>query len=168
MKVLIVSDSHGWSEVLQQLKERYERKVDAMIHCGDSELSADDPAVEGYFIVRGNCDTENQFPYDIIEGVEGRRIFVTHGHRYNIKMSLMNLMYKAKEYEADLVFFGHSHLVGAESIDGTVFVNPGSITLPRGRKEKTYAILEADHETTTVCFYDETHQELVSLRQVFN
>ncbi|MGM7636483.1 metallophosphoesterase [Bacillus sp. Hm123] len=167
MKVLIVSDSHGWSEVLQQLKERYEHQVDAMIHCGDSELSANDPEVEGYFIVRGNCDTENQFPYDIIEGVEGKRIFITHGHRYNIKMSLMNLMYKAKEYAADFVFFGHSHLVGAERIDGTIFVNPGSISFPRGRKEKTYAILEVDHDTTTICFYDETHQELPSLRQVF-
>ncbi|WP_100331762.1 metallophosphoesterase [Bacillus xiapuensis] len=167
MKVLIVSDSHGWSEILAELKERYEETVDAMFHCGDSELAAADPETQGYLIVRGNCDTEDQFPYDLIEGVGGKRIFVTHGHRYQVKMSLMNLKYKAQEYGADFVFFGHTHLVGAEQVGDMIFVNPGSITLPRGRREKTYALLEANKSGTTVRFYDETHQELADLRQVF-
>ncbi|KAB7708593.1 YfcE family phosphodiesterase [Bacillus aerolatus] len=167
MKVLVVSDSHGWSEILTELKERYEKEVDVMVHCGDSELSDDDPAIAGYIVVRGNCDTEDEFPYDVVEGVGGRRIFVTHGHRYDVKLSLMKLKYKAQEYGADFVFFGHSHLLGAEKIDDAIFLNPGSITLPRGRREKTYAIVEVDKQQAAVRFFDDRHQELTELSHTF-
>lgn len=167
MKVLVVSDSHGWSEILLELKERYEGQVNAFIHCGDSELDADDPAIEGYLAVRGNCDAEDEFPYDVIEGVEGRRLFITHGHRYNVKTTLMKLAYKAEEYGADFVFFGHSHMLGAEKLDNIIFLNPGSITMPRGRRGKTYAIVEAVHEQASVRFFDDTHRELTDMHCTF-
>ncbi|OCA92369.1 metallophosphoesterase family protein [Pseudobacillus wudalianchiensis] len=168
MKVLVVSDSHGWSEILTELKQRYEGEVDVLIHCGDSELSADNPAIEGYVAVRGNCDTEEEFPYDIVEGVKGKRIFITHGHRYNVKMSLMKLTYKAQENGSDFVFFGHSHLLGAEKINDAIFLNPGSIAMPRGRREKTYALVEADEQQAVIRFFDETHRELTELQCVFS
>ncbi|UTW68917.1 metallophosphoesterase family protein [Anaerobacillus sp. HL2] len=38
MKVLIISDSHGLKEELFELLNRYEKEVDAIVHCGDSEL----------------------------------------------------------------------------------------------------------------------------------
>ncbi|MFK2824552.1 metallophosphoesterase [Bacillus sp. B190/17] len=168
MKVLVVSDSHGWSEMLTELKDRYEGEVNALIHCGDSELDADDPAIQGYVVVRGNCDTEDEFPYDIVEGVEGRRMFITHGHRYNVKMSLMKLSYKAQEYGADFVFFGHTHMLGTEKIDGTIFLNPGSITMPRGSHEKTYSLVEADDGQVNIRFFDDKHQELTELNCTFS
>ncbi|OLN22610.1 YfcE family phosphodiesterase [Domibacillus antri] len=168
MKLLVVSDNHGWDSILTDLKRRYEHKVDAMIHCGDSELKADNPAVEGYTIVRGNCDMEDQFPNDVLESVEDCRVFVTHGHRYDVKMTLLNLSYKAKEHSADFVFFGHSHTAGVEQQDGVIYLNPGSISLPRGRREKTYAIVEVDKHQTAVRFFDEKHHEVENMRTTFS
>ncbi|OMP67525.1 metallophosphoesterase [Domibacillus epiphyticus] len=168
MRMLVVSDNHGWDSILTDLKRRYEENVDVMIHCGDSELLADNPAVEGYTIVRGNCDSEDQYPNDVLESVEDCRVFVTHGHRYNVKMTLMNLSYKAKENSADFVFFGHSHTAGVEKQDGIIYLNPGSISLPRGRSEKTYAIVEVDKLQITVRFFDEKHVEVEDMKATFS
>lgn len=168
MKMLIVSDNHGWDSILIELKRRYEGKVDVMIHCGDSELTADDPAVKGFAVVRGNCDQEDRFPNDLLESVEDCRVFITHGHRYNVKMALTNLAMKAKEMGADFVFFGHSHTPGVEMEEGVIYLNPGSISLPRGRAEKTYAVVETKKSKVTVRFFDERHHEIMDMKAVFN
>jgi putative phosphoesterase len=167
MKVLVVSDSHGSIEILKELKSRYEQEVDAMFHCGDSELPADSEVMKGYIAVRGNCDIDHRYPNDIVEEIEGKRIFMTHGHRYDVKASLAKLIQKAKANRADFVFFGHSHYAVAEMIGQTLFLNPGSILLPRGRKEKTYAIVELDGEEPVVHFYNDQHQKLTDLQEVW-
>ncbi|EMG27498.1 hypothetical protein X560_0417 [Listeria fleischmannii 1991] len=168
MKLLVVSDSHHERDCLLRLKEKYENKVDAMIHCGDSELEKSDPAISGFHTVRGNCDFGADFPNDIVFEVENYRILVTHGHLYNIKMTLMNLRYRARELDADFVFFGHSHELGAELIDQTLILNPGSISLPRGQiREKTYALIESVPEGICVKFMDDQDKELVELTQIF-
>ncbi|EAL05234.1 phosphoesterase family protein [Listeria monocytogenes str. 1/2a F6854] len=79
MKLLVVSDSHSERDCLIHLKEKYENTVDAMIHCGDSELEADDPAIQGFHTVRGNCDFGGGFPNRL--GGRSRRLpyFTTHG-----------------------------------------------------------------------------------------
>ena len=88
-KVLIVSDSHGLDRELTELKQRHRHEVDLMIHCGDSELYAGDEAIADFLVVRGNCDYERSFQNDIIAEFAGLRFFVTHGHRYSIKSSLL-------------------------------------------------------------------------------
>ena len=52
MKALIVSDSHSSVKELQQLKEKYEGKVDIMIHCGDSELTPAHEELQGFHVVK--------------------------------------------------------------------------------------------------------------------
>ncbi|NMH69921.1 metallophosphoesterase [Bacillus sp. RO3] len=168
MKLLVVSDSHGSKDELVELRDKYQSKVDAMIHCGDSELSADDPALSSYLMVRGNCDMDARMPDDLVEKVEGNTIMVTHGHHYGIKMSLMNLRYKAEELGAGFVFFGHSHTLGAEWNNGTLFLNPGSILLPRGRRERTYAIVETEGQQIKVIFKTHDHVVLDELTQTFH
>ena len=163
MKILVVSDSHGLSNELQEIKKRHESEVEAFIHCGDSELPYNSPELHRFLYVRGNCDYAKEFPDERIEDIEGLRFFVTHGHRYNVKMTLMNLYYRAQEAGAKIVCFGHSHIAGAESINGTLFINPGSIYMPRLRKEKTYSILEIEEQTATVRFYDIHGHELPEL-----
>lgn len=152
MKALIVSDSHSSTKELQQLKETYEGHVDVMVHCGDSELQPDHPDLQGFQVVKGNCDFYNDFEDELQIDRNGTRFFLTHGHRYNIKMTLQTLLYRAKEVEANVVCFGHSHILGAEMIDDILFINPGSILLPRSRREKTFALLEIDETKMTVCF----------------
>ena len=53
MKALIVSDSHSSVKELQQLKEKYEGKVDIMIHCGDSELTPAHEELQAFHVVKG-------------------------------------------------------------------------------------------------------------------
>jgi uncharacterized protein len=168
MKVLIVSDSHGLTQELEEIKKRHSEEVDAFIHCGDSELPPHSSELQNFLYVRGNCDFSKEFPLERIEDISGIRFFITHGHRYNVKMTLMNLYYRAQEINAKIVCFGHSHIAGAESINGTLFINPGSIYLPRMRKEKTYVLLEISDGKAKVCFYDIQGNKLPSLTQSFS
>src|SRR5699024_5856961 len=64
-----------------------------------------------------------------------------HGHLFDIKSSLMKLEYRAQEVGADIICFGHSHVAYAENINGRLFINPGSIRLPRQFPEGSYAKL---------------------------
>ncbi|MCM3568365.1 metallophosphoesterase family protein [Neobacillus mesonae] len=165
-KILIVSDSHGLTRELEVIRERHLSEADVMIHCGDSQLSPDHRSISGYLTVAGNCDFAD-FPQDLVSNVADKKIFVTHGHHYSVKSSLMNLKYKAKEVHADIVCFGHSHVLGAEVVDGTLFVNPGSIRLPRGRSEKTYVILELQTNQINLSVFESNGREIKSLAQEF-
>ncbi|WP_026572270.1 metallophosphoesterase family protein [Bacillus sp. UNC438CL73TsuS30] len=165
-KILIVSDSHGMTKELEILRDRHMKDVDLMIHCGDSQLMPDDQAISGFVTVLGNCDFGG-YPLEVIEEVTGRKIFVTHGHKYSVKSSLMNLKYKAQEVNADIVCFGHSHILGAEVIGGTLFLNPGSLRLPRERFEKTYVILDLADEKIKMTVFELNGRELVDLGYEF-
>ncbi|RSK28064.1 metallophosphoesterase [Bacillus sp. HMF5848] len=166
MKLLITSDSHGWQKQLLDIKKNHEDVTD-LIHCGDSELAADTDELVGYQVVRGNCDYDSGFPNDLITEFAGYKIYVTHGHLYNVKMSLQNLLYRAQETGAKIVCFGHSHIAGSEMIDNVLFINPGSIRLPRKRQEETYAILEVVANSVTVRFYQLNGVEVASLRATY-
>ncbi|WP_071395958.1 metallophosphoesterase family protein [Bacillus tuaregi] len=167
MKVLIVSDSHGMTAELEKLKEIHGHEVRYFIHCGDSELSPDHPAISEFVTVRGNCDFYNEYPEDITKEIGNRKFFITHGHRYSVKSDLMKLSYRAKELEADIACFGHSHYLGAEMVNGTLYLNPGSIRLPRGRRERTYVIVEILENAFELNVYDLDNGEITELRQVF-
>lgn len=167
-KVLVVSDSHGLTKELEVLRERHLEEVDLMIHCGDSELMPEDKWISGYLTVMGNCDFGGGYPLDTTTEVAGRKFFITHGHRYSVKTSLMSLKYKAQEVNADIVCFGHSHVLGAEVIDGTLFLNPGSIRLPRERLEKTYMILDLLDDKIKMSVFELSGREIADLSREFN
>jgi uncharacterized protein len=166
-KVLIVSDSHGLTKELKVLRERHSDEVELMIHCGDSQLMPDDQSISGYLTVMGNCDFGGGYPLETMVKVAGRKFFITHGHRYSVKTSLMSLKYKAQEVNADIVCFGHSHVLGAEVIDGTLFLNPGSIRLPRERLEKTYVILDLQDEKIKMSVFEANGREIQELAREF-
>ncbi|WP_442595314.1 metallophosphoesterase family protein [Neobacillus sp. D3-1R] len=153
-RVLVVSDSHGLTNELEKIKEKHQAEVDLMIHCGDSELQADDPAIKDFVMVGGNCDFGSDFPKEKMEIMNQKSIFITHGHHYHVKSSLMSLVYRAEEVNANIVCFGHSHILGAEVINGILFINPGSIRLPKMRKEKTYVIVEIEGDKILFNVYD--------------
>ncbi len=166
MKLLVVSDNHGEKALLEQLKVKYANEVDALIHCGDSELAEDDEAMADWIVVRGNCDYDDRYVEEKVIELSAETIFITHGHLYNVKMNELQLFYKSKEVGATAVFFGHTHLLGAEQIEGIIFVNPGSLSYPRGGNEKTYALIEKSGSTWDVRFYNQNHEELTSLRKI--
>ncbi|WP_075619990.1 metallophosphoesterase [Paenisporosarcina indica] len=159
MRILVMSDTHGEYRCINQVRQ-YVGPVDAIFHCGDSELDAHHESLKDAFVVSGNCDWDSSFPNDVITEVAGSRIFMAHGHLFQVKSTMMPLSYRAQEVTADVVLFGHSHLMGAELVNDTLFVNPGSLSIPRGRKEKSYAIIEKTIGEWRVTFFSEQHEEL--------
>ncbi|WP_226583517.1 metallophosphoesterase [Halobacillus litoralis] len=140
-KVLILSDTHGLTDEVLEIKERH-LDVDARIHCGDSELAYGSKELEGFHYAKGNCDFESEMENEQVVRVGELTILATHGHLFQVKSTLMPLSYKAEEVGAQVACFGHSHIAGAEKVKDTLFINPGSARLPRDREEPTYAILE--------------------------
>ena len=154
MKYIVLSDSHG---DMNTVKEIASLQADAIFHCGDSELMANDELLSGIDIVRGNCDRDPQLPSTVLKKVGDDTVLVVHGHEHDVKRSMLTLSYAAAEQQATIALFGHSHLYGAEMIDGVLFVNPGSTTQPRGGREATYAVIDID-DGYTVSFYNMLHE----------
>ncbi|MGD7007701.1 metallophosphoesterase family protein [Metabacillus sp. 84] len=154
MKVLIMSDSHGWTEEVAKVADRHKDEISAVIHCGDSELQADDPAVGSMWIVGGNCDFDARLPEELLKEAGPHRFLIVHGHLHSVKSSLMTLKDKAREAGAQIACFGHTHIAGSEMTDNILFINPGSLRLPRVRPERSYAIIQLDQQRADVNFYD--------------
>ncbi|MBU8905088.1 metallophosphoesterase family protein [Desertibacillus haloalkaliphilus] len=164
MKILIISDSHGWTDELADVIAQQKPNVSAIFHCGDSELPHHAPQLENCYVVRGNCDFDEEFPEERVEEIEGTRVYMTHGHLYNVKMSHVPITYRAEEVGANIACFGHSHVATSFSENNVVYINPGSIRLPRNRKEQTYCICEInENREVTVTFYDRTGKDIPDL-----
>lgn len=148
MKILVVSDSHGNTKLLYDIVSR-NRTCDLVIHLGDnttdgSSVMSDFPTM-AFLTVLGNCDLGVSLNNINPEGTftaEGRRIFYTHGHRYNVNFGNDVLVYQAKMKNADIALYGHTHVSLAEEKGGVLVINPGSISLPRDGTCGTYCILE--------------------------
>ena len=131
MKLLILSDSHGYVFNLEAILKR-ERDADAILHLGDGgdDLRLMTEYTEGKpcYICKGNCDSVGHgFPETIVTEAEGVRIFACHGHQYGVKYGLQKLYYAAKEAGAQLCLFGHTHSPCCEFEPGFTMVNPGSV-----------------------------------------
>ncbi|WP_144511002.1 metallophosphoesterase family protein [Bacillus sp. FJAT-22090] len=156
MKLLIISDTHRDTVTMEKVLN-YWTDIDTVIHCGDSELDASYFDNRPIHIVRGNCDFGEDFPEEVVLELESEKVLVVHGHKHHVKTTLMPLNYRAQEVKVTLVCFGHSHMLGAELQNGILFVNPGSLNKPRGRKEKSYAIVEKLENAWAVVFYSSEH-----------
>ncbi|MGE7951887.1 metallophosphoesterase [Lysinibacillus xylanilyticus] len=157
MQILVMSDTHGDSDVIEKVRGFFPN-IDTFIHCGDSELPFSHKALDGMKKVRGNCDIDQAFPDEAVFDIEDVTVFVTHGHLYNVKTSILSLSYRAKEVDAQIVCFGHSHILAAEMIEDVIFLNPGSLLKPRGRKEKSFALVEIEDTYFEVKFFtDDNH-----------
>lgn len=146
MKVLIVSDTHRRNENYFKVVEMH--KPDMIIHCGDAEgaeyaltQAADCPV----HIVLGNNDFFSELPREIVLEIEGKKVWVTHGHSYYVSMGTETIKKEAVARGMDLVIFGHTHRPVVEKDAEIIAINPGSLSYPRqdGRKP-SYAIMETD------------------------
>lgn len=144
MKILLFSDSHGASQnIIKVIKKN--KNVDAVIHLGD--FTRDMLSVMEQFknieyeIVSGNNDWSREFPSEKILVYEGKKIFITHGHHYNVKNEYQRIINKGKAVNAEAVFFGHTHTPEEMFSDGMLILNPGSIGNPSSAK-RTYCSIE--------------------------
>lgn len=164
MKLLVMSDTHGDEDVINRVRQ-FHQDIDAVVHCGDSELPYDHPYLQGVERVRGNCDgRDDRFPNEHLFSLGSTKVFVTHGHLFNVKSSILSLSYRAREVGATICCFGHSHLLGAEMIDGILFINPGSLLKPRGRAEKTYVVITIERDGYEVQCLTDRHELIQTIK----
>jgi phosphoesterase, MJ0936 family len=171
MKFLVVSDNHGDQKILEKLVHHYQNKVEALIHCGDSELSFDADLRRQFLIVGGNMDFDQQFPASLTQKIGAETIFVAHGHRLGINYDLTKMQLAAQQAGATLAFYGHSHQLACEMAAGCLFLNPGSISQPRGHWAilgGTYAIVTTTPEKIAVQYYTRDLTPVSDLQFEFN
>ena len=147
MKVLIVSDTHGRDDNLEEVIYR-EAPVDYLIHCGDvegREIFIEALAECPCCIVAGNNDFFSDLPREEEITLAGKKILVTHGHHYGVSLGTFGIVDEAKSRDCLAVFFGHTHRPVAEKEDGILVVNPGSLSFPRQQgRRPSYAVMEAE------------------------
>lgn len=164
MKVLVISDIHGSSYYARKIEEIVEKeKPEKIVLLGDlyyhgprNELSQEYAPMEvakilnslkdKLMVVKGNCDAEvdemiSEFKFEdhILTNINGKNIYFTHGHKYNIE----NIPYE----DFDILIYGHIHQGFIQEKEGYLFANPGSISLPKGGTEHSYLILEENQIT---------------------
>ncbi|CAM3127495.1 YfcE family phosphodiesterase [Lactococcus hircilactis] len=162
---VVMSDSHEDRDVIQKIKTHYQNSATAIFHCGDSELSSQDPIWDGITVVRGNCDDDAAYPNFLTQKVEGKKVLITHGHLYFVGMGLDSYASFAEQENADIALFGHIHQPVAQIINGILFLNPGSVAQPRGKYQvKMYAVIEINEGHFHVSYRDLNHQPINTLQ----
>lgn len=145
MKILVLSDSHGDVENMYLAVARV--KPDRIIHLGDGWREAQllqtrFPALP-LERVPGNCDFVHGEPLERIVPLQGHRVLLCHGHTLHVKSGLLTALYTAREREADVLLFGHTHTPLVDYRDGVWLLNPGSIG---SSFSPTYGVLELTPE----------------------
>ena len=157
MKYLVVSDIHGSSYYARKVKEIMGKEnPDKIILLGDLYYHGQrnclteeyNPSEVADFLneykdiilcTRGNCDAEvdemiSEFKFEeyVELNINGVDFFFSHGHKYNMD----NVPPVGK-----VVVYGHFHTGFITEEYGTIFVNPGSISLPKNNTPNSYLII---------------------------
>ncbi|MBO5281164.1 MAG: phosphodiesterase [Clostridia bacterium] len=164
MKILIASDIHGSALYCEKLLGATEREnADKILLLGDLLYHGPrNDLPDGYApkkviemlssltdkitCVRGNCEAEVDqmvlpFPvmadYCILDSEEakGHRIFATHGHHFNPETP-------PKLRAGDILLNGHTHVPACRDCGDFLYVNPGSVSIPKEGSAHSYLMLE--------------------------
>ncbi len=161
MKFVIASDIHGSAYycdlLLKAIEAEKPEKVlllgDILYHGPRNDLPKGyapkeviamlNPLKEMFLCVRGNCDAEVdqmvlQFPimadYKTLP-LEDKTLFLSHGHIYGKD----NLPEMAK---GDILLGGHTHVPEIVEIDGKIYMNCGSVSIPKENSPHSYMTYE--------------------------
>ncbi|MBM7855442.1 putative phosphoesterase [Desulfohalotomaculum tongense] len=156
MRIGVLSDTHGNMEAAR-LAVTSMGKIDLLLHAGDHYRDAHQLAKSKELLVCavvGNCDWDVQEPADLLIDAAGKRIWLTHGHKYRVKTSHDALVKKALQHKIDVVVYGHTHVPVIEERQGILIFNPGSTTQPRGQRGPTYGVIEIDNQEIISQIFD--------------
>jgi putative phosphoesterase len=129
--------------------------VDAIIHAGDIgpyRLVQDMEAIAPTTAVLGNTDGDMPINESAVVMLDSKKFFVQHivdPHRLQA-----TLRERLKRIEPDVVVFGHTHMPFCETLGGVLFLNPGSVTQPRGDYRPSMVRLIIDHGKITPKFIE--------------
>lgn len=161
MKIMFASDIHGSEYYAQILKEKFnEEKAELLVLLGDylyhgprNDLPKDyapkkvieilNSMKDYIFCIKGNCDSDvDQMVLDFpvlqesaVLLLDGKRVYLSHGHKQNPE----NPMPMQK---GDIFINGHTHVWKIEDFENFLYINPGSITLPKEGQDNSYMVYE--------------------------
>ena len=144
MRLLVISDTHGRSSVIDRVV-RSENTAKEVFFLGDMVSDIEEIMPEypdrNFHIVRGNCDHFCNYPtFDIIK-YENATVFFTHGHTYSVKSGIDGILSAAKGVGANVALYGHTHVAYTGYHDGVYLINSGSLALPR-TSAASYAVID--------------------------
>lgn len=141
MKIAVISDTHDHKEnILKAVSLMNERKVDALIHCGDFVApfvkrwfdGLNENIKKNFYGVFGNNDGEKLFlkqnlgqicdivGFQLIKEFDGKRVFAAHMPKLETIDAL------AESGKFDIILTGHTHdMVNKKMDNGVLVVNPG-------------------------------------------
>ena len=153
MKILVFSDSHSALRFMYACMDAV--RPDAVVHLGDhyddgAALKEDYPGVR-FYQVPGNCDRyrcDPRLPEILIERVLGVNLYMTHGHKHNVKMYLGALLRDARASRCAAALYGHTHVADCrQEEDGLWILNPGSCGYGGG----SAGLMEVENGTIKSC-----------------
>lgn len=159
MKFLIASDIHGSNANAKRVVQIFrEEKADKLILLGDVfNHGPRNPLPEEYapmevakvfndikkdlIVIKGNCDSEVDTmisEFDFLDNtcivVNGKTLFLTHGHVYNKD--------KMPKTDFDALIYGHFHTGFIEKVGDKIVANAGSTSLPKNNTKQSYLLLD--------------------------
>lgn len=179
-RLIVVSDSHGSTNIIISIIKRFGYNADALCFCGDGIRDLLD-SIKNYsadswlmkllpnviMFVRGNNDNshynmitdkhiEIKVPVEQIFTAASKRIYITHGHSHDVYYGTKQLVTTATEKNANLVFYGHTHISNLQHKHGITILNPGSCSLPRSGLPLTFAVvdLKKDSDKAECSYYE--------------
>ena len=146
MKILVMSDVHGMIRLAERMIDR--EQPDEVVFCGDGLRDVEESAKFlkniRFHCVQGNCDFFGNSESLFIT-LGGKNIFITHGHRFHVKMEVevnyITLRSHAAGMGADIVLFGHTHKPELIYMSGMVMMNPGAV------QEGKYGVIELNGDS---------------------
>lgn len=131
LRIFVLADTHN--RLLPNLAD-LARDADQIWHLGDvcadyilEEIRAFGPPV---VVVRGNCDSNFEWPLVLNMKLAG------------IRFCLMHIPPNVAPRDADVILHGHTHVPRDEVRNGVRFLNPGCITRPNRGAPRSAARLE--------------------------
>jgi hypothetical protein len=166
MKIGLIADTHmpGTIADLWPQASRVFKGVDAILHAGDlhtldivEHLSDIAPT----YVSRGNGDldiVDQRLKNSWLIEIGGLSIGLIHQFPSPIRKSPDHLeRHLGKHFPVtrpDVLVYGHTHLEDVRSIDGRLYINPGSPTLPRNQSLRlgTIGVMEINetHVSTRI------------------
>jgi len=147
MRILIVSDTHGYNKNYLDLVEKL-KPLDMVIHCGDaegSEYTLKEAAECPVMLIAGNNDFFTTLPKELDFNIGKYKVWVTHGHHYSVYSGNKRIIEAARSRGVDIVCFGHTHIPVLEQEKGLTVINPGSVSYPRQADYRpSFVMMEID------------------------
>ena len=151
MKLVIFSDAHGYKEIVQRILD-FNSDADYFISLGDSELQLDYLVENDIIPIKGNYPRDAGLVYEKDLVIEGKKIFLTHGHKYNVHKGLKKLVKNCISKDCNIALYGHTHIASNVKIGPVIFANPGSCARSRNELPPTYLILIIKEDEVTFTF----------------